>query len=458
MPKAKMQSLPPEERLAQALVPADEQPYAVPENWVWTRLESINGYQGSSVEPSRMQNCFFELYSVPSSEYDYPEMLQGFEIGSSKQAVKKGDILLCKINPRINRVWNVSQHTKNQAVASSEWIVVRSPNIHEKYLLWCLRSVYFREFMLSNVSGVGGSLMRAQPKYVKTYPVPVAPPAEQHRIVTRIESLFEKLNRAKELVASALSSFENRKAAILHKAFTGELTAAWRKKNGVSFDSWEHTSLGETDIEIIDGDRGENYPKKEEFVEDGYCLFLNAKNVTKNGFVFDVCQFITKDKDLILRKGRLMKNDVVLTTRGTIGNVAHFNDTILFENMRINSGMVIFRAGKSLYQPYVCLLFRSGIIYNQIASIKTGSAQPQLPIKIMINLVLPVPSVPEQLEIVRILDSLLKNEKSARELSDTLGKIDLMKKSILARAFRGELGTNDPHEESAINLLEESIK
>jgi len=67
---------------------------------------------------------------------------------------------------------------------------------------------------------------------------PLPPLAEQQRIVDCIESLFEKLDQAKGLIQEALDSFESRKAAILHKAFTGELTKKWREENGVGMDSW----------------------------------------------------------------------------------------------------------------------------------------------------------------------------------------------------------------------------
>lgn len=95
--------------------------------------------------------------------------------------------------------------------------------------------------------------------------------------------------------------------------------------------------------EIIDGDRGKNYPTQEEFSDEGYCLFLNAKNVTSNGFSFENCMFVTKEKDEILRKGHLNRGDVVLTTRGTIGNLAFYDESVPHENVRINSGMVILR-------------------------------------------------------------------------------------------------------------------
>lgn len=169
--------LTPEEKLAQALVPEAEQPYRVPENWRWVTLQGINHYISGSVDPASQPNVLFELYSVPSSDDDYPEIIAGKEIGSTKQSVNRNDVLLCKINPRINRVWKVSQHTKHTLIASSEWIIIRNKSIVPDYLMYCLRAPYFRSFMLSNVSGVGGSLMRAQPKYVKNYPIPIPPPS-----------------------------------------------------------------------------------------------------------------------------------------------------------------------------------------------------------------------------------------------------------------------------------------
>ena len=201
--KKKEAALSPEERLQAALVPENEQPYKVPGNWCWVSLKTIDQYRSSSVDPSKYPSTLFELYSVPSSANDYPEIVKGDEIGSTKQSVEKGDILLCKINPRINRVWKVSQYTENTLLASSEWIVIRNSKIDSNYLMYCFRAPYFREYMLSNVSGVGGSLMRAQPKYVKTYPVPLPPLPEQQRIVDRIESLFAKLDEAKQKAQDA---------------------------------------------------------------------------------------------------------------------------------------------------------------------------------------------------------------------------------------------------------------
>ncbi|MFM6083097.1 MAG: hypothetical protein ACKPCI_32035, partial [Dolichospermum sp.] len=121
----------------------------------------------------------------------------------------------------------------------------------------------------------------------------------------------------------------------------------FKDDDGRDFPDWEEKTLLKANIRVIDGDRGENYPKGDDFSADGYCLFLNAKNVTKQGFIFNDVSFITKQKDETLRKGKLIRNDLIITTRGTVGNIAYFDKSIKYENIRINSGMVIIRNDNS---------------------------------------------------------------------------------------------------------------
>src|SRR5690606_29430515 len=109
-----------------------------------------------------------------------------------------------------------------------------------------------------------------------------------------------------------------------------------------------------------------NYPSQQHFSEKGYCLFLNAGNVSKIGFDFSNNSFITKERDELLRKGKLKKNDTVLTTRGTVGNIAFYSEVIEFEHLRINSGMVIFRSKELKHALYVYSLMRSEIMSKNI--------------------------------------------------------------------------------------------
>lgn len=143
-------------------------------------------------------------------------------------------------------------------------------------------------------------------------------------------------------------------------------------------DGWEVGTLGQL-CQMIDGDRGANYPKNEDFFDDEYCLFLNASNVTKSGFDFSKCVFIKKEKDQLLRKGKLQTNDIVLTSRGTVGNLAFYTDVIPYMNIRINSGMLIIRP--RLEASYLFSMLNSFEFSKAIENYISGSAVPQLPIK-----------------------------------------------------------------------------
>jgi restriction endonuclease S subunit len=148
-----------------------------------------------------------------------------------------------------------------------------------------------------------------------------------------------------------------------------------------------------------------NYPKKEDFSSEGYCLFLNTSNVRKGYFNFDSLQFITSEKDNSLRKGKLKRNDIVLTTRGTVGNIALYDNSVPYSNVRINSGMLILRVNQAYYDSnFVKNLFLSDFIGNQIVNILSGSAQPQLPIRSLVNLNIPQPSIEIQNQIAKQID------------------------------------------------------
>jgi type I restriction enzyme S subunit len=163
---------------------------------------------------------------------------------------------------------------------------------------------------------------------------------------------------------------------------------------------------------VIDGDRGANYPSSEDFSNSGYCLFLDAGNVTKEGFRFTDCAFITHEKDARLNKGKLKRNDTVLTTRGTVGNLAYFDASVPFENIRINSGMVILRnTSSSLDTSFLYCLLRSRLVQKQIERLSFGSAQPQLTVKGISKFGIVLPLLPEQrliAEALRDVDSLIR--------------------------------------------------
>lgn len=190
-------------------------------------------------------------------------------------------------------------------------------------------------------------------------------------------------------------------------------------------EKWNIVNLGET-VEIIDGDRGTNYPSGDDFSTGGYCLFLNTKNVPGNNFDFSSLQFISRGKDESLGKGKLKRGDFVLTTRGTVGNIAFYDSNVSFENIRINSGMVILRNDETrnyFNSQYLYQILKSRRIKNQLERLITGSAQPQLPIRDLKNLKLIMSPISEQEKISEILVSLDDKIELLRKQNETLEKI-----------------------------------
>ena len=170
-------------------------------------VADINQYSGSTINPLDNPDEVYELYSVPSFDSQYPEIVKGSEIGSSKITVEDGDVLVCKINPRINRVWVVKHYTDHQLLASSEWIVIRNSKMDSNYLKWYFASPTFRSLLVSQVAGIGGSLTRAQPKQVAKYPVPIVDICEQRRIAAVLDKVSgliakrrDQLDKLDELV------------------------------------------------------------------------------------------------------------------------------------------------------------------------------------------------------------------------------------------------------------------
>jgi len=179
--------------------------------------------------------------------------------------------------------------------------------------------------------------------------------------------------------------------------------------------SWETVNFEDAPFQIVDGDRGKNYPKQNEFSSEGYCLFLSATNVTKSGFSFSSNQFVTQEKHDALRKGKVERGDVILTTRGTLGNVALYSDAIPFPVMRINSGMVTIKPDQaSLTSEYLYHFLRSELFQAQVRALQSGVAQPQLPIRDIKKIKFKYPDLPTQKRIAGVLsayDDLIENNR-----------------------------------------------
>ena len=204
----------------------------IPADWEIGLLGDYVAKRGKGITPNKTPDQEFELYSVPSHEKGEPEIITGRKIGSNKQIVDEGTVLLCKINPRINRSWVVSTHSEYCKIASTEWITFPpSDDFEPKYLAYYLNQTIVRDYLAANASGVGGSLMRVKPTTIQNYPFLIAPLDQQNRIVAEIEKQFSRLDKAVASLKRVKANLRRYKAAVLKAAVEGKLTEKWREQN-----------------------------------------------------------------------------------------------------------------------------------------------------------------------------------------------------------------------------------
>ena len=165
-------------------------------------------------------------------------------------------------------------------------------------------------------------------------------------------------------------------------------------------DDWEERKLSEI-ADIMDGDRGKNYPNGDDFSETGHTLFMSATNVTKNGFKFDETQYISEEKSDSLGNGKIIEDDLILTSRGTVGNLALYDADAKRQIpfARINSGMLILRKKQNESAEFVLQYLKSLVGIKQLNLISFGSAQPQITKKDISKYKVQIPNFDEQTKI-----------------------------------------------------------
>lgn len=300
---------------------------------------------------------------------------EGVKNSSTKLAKKNNIVMACagQGKTRGQTSYLLDDMYINQSVIALE----TNASVLSLYLFYNLSSRYEELRGGSDASSTRGSITTTA---LKNLPFKYPDLSTQQSIVDILfgyDSLIEANNRRIELLEQTAQ--ELYKEWFVRFRFPGYENAKF--KDGIP-EGWSYVRL-EKAIDIIDGDRGVNYPKQEEFYPEGDCLFLNAGNVTSKGFNFSACSYITKEKDSILRKGKLQHGDVILTTRGTVGNAAFYNETMTFSEMRINSGMVILRNLGVVSPEYIYSALRHEYLQKLMTLYASGSAQPQLPIKDM---------------------------------------------------------------------------
>lgn len=458
MPKKKT-ALTIEERLQQALVPAEEQPYEVPENWVWVRLgevvDVLNGDRGKNYPAkstlSKEGIPFISAANLCDNIVVEDDLLCMSEEQYSKLSAGKlmlNDIVLC-IRGSLGKHGKFP--FKKGAIASS-LVILRSKDrgrLTDGYVMQYLDVPLFYDEIKKYDNGTAQPNLAA--KNLELFSFPLPPLSEQQRIVERIEELFAKLDEAKERLQEVADSFAVRKAAILHKAFMGELTKQWRRENGVSDESWEEKTIGEICSSL-------KYGTSKKSSDDGEVVVLRMGNLQNGEIDWSNLAYTSDEEDI---KKYLLKSGDVLFNRTNSPELVGKTSIYRGEMPAIYAGYLI----KLDYEKnivvgdYLNYYLNSSKAKEYYMQVKTdGVSQSNINAKKIGEFEIPLPTLSEQHEIVRLIDDLLARERSAQQATEqALASIDLMKKSILARAFRGELGTNKASEASALELLKQVL-
>ncbi|MCI8518532.1 MAG: hypothetical protein HFG75_16965 [Hungatella sp.] len=429
-----------EEKLEQALVPVEEWPYSIPENWCWVHLPvSFENYTNSKKKvqsQSYLENG--KLAVVDQGQ----ELVGGYTDDESMAYSGELPVIIFGDHTRCIK------YIDFLFAQGADGVKVLRPKsfYHIKAFYFALHSI--------DIPNMG--YRRHYPLF-QQFSIPVPPLPEQQRIVDHIEHLFSKLDEAKEKAQAVVDGFELRKSAILHKAFTGELTARWRKDHGIELGSWETVRLGDLITYIKAGKNwlAEGHPpQNDEFgvvkvsaVTWGEFDELESKTCTDPGQWNEEVQI--KTGDFLFSRANTLQ---------LVGNCVIVE--AISKRLMLSDKILKLTFCEKIIPRFILYFSKSKRYRVQIEGVSSGNQDGMRNVsqKNLKLLELLQPTIQEQKEIVRILDSFLTKEKQAREAAESvLDQIDTMKKAILARAFRGELGTNDPAEENAVELLKKVL-
>lgn len=444
MARAKKEAaLTPEERLQAALVPDWEWPYKLPENWCWTTIKNVATVVTGET-PAKNNS---DYYGGEFPFFKPADLDAGRHVSEASEYLSDLGKSVSRIIPaQATAVCCIGSIGKcgflDVEGATNQQINSAIPYFNALYQYFYMNTEFFTNQLRNSASATTIAIVN-KTKMESCY-YPLAPLAEQQRIVDRIESLFAKLDEAKEKTQTVVDSFETRKSAILHKAFTGELTAKWREEHGVSIDNWKTTrfdSVAAIRSNLVDPAEYQSFPH------------IAPDNIEK-------------------KTGVLLEYHTIAEDGVTSGKHRFYSGQILYSKIRpyLSKAVVVDFDGLcsadmypiEAYQNARCLWYYmlSDEFLLQASTAGSRSVLPKINQKELSALTVHLPTNDrEQEEIARILDELFDKEQQTKEAAEVvLDQIDLMKKSILARAFRGELGTNDPSEESAVELLRQVIE
>lgn len=406
-----------------------------PFEWSISSLANINHFSPASMQPKNHIGETFELFSVPIFPERKPEVVEAAAIGSSKQRVQADDILVSKINPRINRVWKVSESQGYDQIASSEWIPVRSPHMDAQFLTWYFRSQDFRTRLCADVTGVGGSLTRAQPKKVATFEVPIPPFAEQKIIADKLDLLLEQVTTTKSRLERTLETLKQFRQSVLADAVSGKLTADWRKNNLTS-ERWEDISFHELILKVRSG----SADKPTDDVNG--VPILRSSAVRPLSVDYSDVRYLN-DVDNLKNENYLRNGDLLFTRLS--GSAEYVGNCALVKGVeneyQYPDRLFCARLKDPTHAEYLEYFCNSdGFRQHIYSSIKSSAGHQRITLDVIKKAPISLPPRAEQEEIVTRIKKLFAGaDVTEQQVNQALERVNNLTQSILAKAFRGEL-------------------
>lgn len=380
----------------------------------YRKLKTINDYIRKSVNPAKLPDTLFEMYSVPIFETGHPEYLLGREIASNKTVVQKNDILLCKINPRINRVWIVADESENPNIASSEWIVVRSSKYNPEFLAWYFRSPRFKNLMTSEVTGIGGSLTRAQPKSVAEYPVPVLEKPEQDAIAIIFNTVDTIIKKRRKQLQKLDELVKARFVEMFGSPVSNPLS--WRKR-----------TLKEVCIKLNDGTHF-----SPESYETGQYKYITAKNIKLSGFDFSNITYVPEEVHRpIYERCNPEMGDVLYIKDGATTGIAMVNT--LKEEFTLLSSVALLKQDRLVINGhFLAALLNNEDMYIDIRNNMGGAAITRLTIAKLNAIKVIVPPIEIQNKFAAFVEQV---DKLKAAVQKALDEAQLLFDSLMQKYF-----------------------
>lgn len=384
-------------------------------------VKILNGYPFDSSRFTNSNENTYPLIRIRDVVRGYTETFTD-EDCPDEYKIKKGEILIGMDGDFNISRWKSDFGLLNQRVCKISTV---SKDLDEKFLFYYLPI----PLKLINDATPSVTVKHLSSTSLQELHFPLPTLAEQQRIVNRIESMFAKLDEAKEKAQNVVDGFETRKAAILHKAFTGELKIENEK---LKEEDWEETTLSECCKLGSGGTPSKSHP---EYYENGDIPWLKTGEIDWND-IYDAEEKITDDGVANSSAKMFPAESVVVAMYGM--GVTRGRAAIIKKPMTTNQAVCVLQPKEKLYNKFLFYYFMCN--YHKIREQSVGGNQLNLSGKIIGNFPIKLPPFNFQLSIVNFLDIIIEKENKAKQAAEAvLEQIDLLKKSILARTFRGEL-------------------